>query len=314
MIPSNLCLPFLLALGLGMAGIANAAGPLKVVATFSILGDMVKNVGGDHIALTTLVGADGDAHVFQPSPADAKAVADANLVIMNGLGFEGWMERLLESAQYQGKVAVASAGVKAQKMPDDFAEEEGHASSQEQTHDGHGATDPHAWQSLGNGKRYVGNIVNALADADPTNAGDYQARGKTYLAALDQLDQTVKAAFDAIPKRNRKVITSHDAFGYFGAAYGVTFLAPVGISTEAEPSAGEVAKLIKQIRKHDIRAVFVENITDIRLVEQITRETKTWIGGTLYSDALSGADGPAPTYIDMFRHNVKLLTDAMGGR
>ena len=284
---------------------AMAAEPIKVVASFSILGDIVANVGGDKIALTTLVGPDGDAHVFQPSPADAKAVAAADLVVVNGLGFEGWMERLAEAAGYKGQIAVASTGVTPRAMAE---EEEAHAEGAEH-HDG---VDPHAWQNIANGEIYVANIAKALSAADPANAATYAANADAYLARLKALDAKVKAAILALPPERRKIITSHDAFGYFAAAYGLEVLAPQGISTESEASAKGVAGLITQIRKTRAPAVFIENITDPRLIEQIAKETGARIGGTLYSDALSGADGPAATYIAMFENNVAMLTAALG--
>ncbi|MFZ2871094.1 metal ABC transporter substrate-binding protein [Zavarzinia sp.] len=300
--------PFLLALGLSTIATAALAEPVKVVASFSILGDMVANVGGDHIALTTLVGPDGDAHVFQPSPRDARAVAGANLVIISGLGFEGWMERLTEAAAYKGKVVVASAGVTPREMAE---EEEGHAEDGHDDH-GHGNIDPHAWQDLSNGLRYVDNIAAGLIAADPANADDYRARAAAYRARLGALDAKVKAAINALPAERRKIITSHDAFGYFAAAYGLEVLAPQGVSTESEASAKGVALLINQIKETKAPAVFLENVTDPRLIEQIARETGAHIGGTLYSDALSDASGDASTYIAMFEHNVAMLTAALG--
>lgn len=307
--------PFLLALGLSTVATAALAEPVKVVASFSILGDMVANVGGDHIALTTLVGPDGDAHVFQPSPSDARAVAGARLVIISGLGFEGWMERLTEAAAYKGKVVVASAGVTPREMAEE-EEEEGHEEHAEEghghDHHDHGNVDPHAWQDLSNGMRYVDNIAAGLIAADPANAADYRARAAAYRARLEALDAKVKAAINALPAERRKIITSHDAFGYFAAAYGLEVLAPQGVSTESEASAKGVALLINQIKETKAPAVFLENVTDPRLIEQIAKETGARIGGTLYSDALSGASGDASTYIAMFEHNVAALTAALG--
>lgn len=316
-----------IAVGLALASApAMAAEPIKVVASFSILGDIVANVGGDRIALTTLVGPDGDAHVFQPSPADAKAIAAADVVIVNGLGFEGWMDRLAESAGYKGTIAVASTGVTPREMAEE--EEEGHHDHAGHAHEGeakehdhdhadghdhdHGGVDPHAWQSVANGEIYVANVAKALSAADPANAAQYEANAAAYLAQLKALDARVKAAIAALPAERRKIITSHDAFGYFAEAYGLEVLAPQGVSTESEASAKGVAALIRQIRESKAPAVFVENITDPRLIDQIARETGARIGGTLYSDALSAKDGPAPTYIGMFENNVAMLTAALG--
>jgi zinc/manganese transport system substrate-binding protein len=277
---------------------AAAAGKLKVVATITILGDMVAQLGGEHVALTTLVGPDGDAHAYEPTPSDAKALSAADLVVVNGLGLEGWMNRLIEASGYHGPIAVASQGVNPRYIDED----------------GKTVTDPHAWQDLENGHRYVVNIETALAEVDPARAADYQAAAKTYLAAIDAMDGQVRRAIAEVPPEHRKVVSSHDAFGYFGAAYGVEFVAPQGISEDAEPSAADMRKLIDQIRTEHIKVLFFENALSPRLVQQIGRETGAVVGGTLYADALSKPDGPAPTYLDMFRHNLPLLKAAMLGR
>ncbi len=275
-----------------------AADKLRVVATFTVLGDMVRNVGGEHVALTTLVGPDGDAHVYEPTPADARALADADLVLVNGLGFEGWIDRLVKASGYKGPVVVASEGIALLRAEEDH----GH---------GHGDEfDPHAWQDLVNGRLYVINIARALAAADTARADDYRRRAEAYDRELVTLDRDIRGRLDGVPAERRKVITSHDAFRYFGRAYGIGFHAPVGLSTEDEPSAGEVAALIRQMRDEGIRTLFVDNITDARLVQQLAREAEAVIGGTLYSDSLSGATGPAPTYLDMFRHNASEIVKA----
>jgi len=289
-----------------------AADKLKVVTTFTVLGDMARNVGGEHIALTTLVGPDGDAHVYEPTPADARALAQADLVIVNGLGFEGWIDRLVKASGYKGPVVVASNGISALKAEEDHDHDQDHAKAHaEKGKDHHhGELDPHAWQDLANGRLYVANIARSFAAADPAHADDYRRRAEAYDGELVSLDRDIRARLDAIPADRRKVITSHDAFQYFGRAYGINFHAPVDLSTESEPSAGEVAALVRQMRDEGIRALFVENITDPRLVQQVAREAGAVIGGTLYSDSLSGPTGPAPTYLDMFRHNVSEIAKA----
>jgi zinc/manganese transport system substrate-binding protein len=290
--------------------------PLEVVASFSILGDMVKTVGGDRIQVTTLVGPDGDAHVFEPTPADARAIADATIVFINGLGLEqGWMPRLIEASGYKGPVVVTSKGIKPLRMEE---EEDEHGKQEASAHEhGHGkphmVDDPHAWQNLANGKIYVENIVAGLSAADPAGTGTYRANGQAYLSEIDKLDAEVRAKLAAIPQARRKIVTTHDAFQYFGKAYGLELLAPEGVSTEAEASAEDVAKLIRQIRKDRITAVFFENMSDNRLLTQISKETGAKIGGTVYSDALSAPDGPAPTYLAMFRHNLEEFTQALAG-
>lgn len=280
---------------------ADAPVPLKVVATFSILGDLVQQVGGERVKVDTLVAAGGDAHVFQPKPTHAQQIAQAQVIFMNGLGFEGWMTRLLKSANTKVQPVTVSEGIKPQK---EQAHGHGHG------HD-HGHTDPHAWQSVPNVMVYVKNIATALCRVDASGCEGYQQRATTYTASLQQLHQEIQSAWQAIPQDKRKVITTHDAFGYYAHTYGVTFLAAQGVSTESEASAKGVAKLIQQIKKEQIKALFVENISDARLIEQIGRETGTRPAGTLYSDALSAANGPAASYVLMMRHNTQQLTRAI---
>lgn len=282
-----------------LPGHANAADKVKAVASFSILGDMVKAVGGDRIELVTLVGPDGDAHVYEPTPADAKTLAASNILFINGLGFEGWMQRLEKSSGFDGKVVVASSGVTPRHM---LEAEDGEAEE---------ITDPHAWQSLANGKIYVANIRDGLIAVDPEGKATYEANAAKYLDAIAKEEALVKETLAKLPDARRKIITSHDAFGYFGAAYGLEVVAPEGVSTESEASAKDVAKIIRQIKKEQIPAVFIENITDHRLLDQIARETGAKIGGTLYTDALSKPDGPAGTYLGMFQHNLETLSEAL---
>lgn len=308
------------ALSLLFSTAAIAQETINVVASFSILGDMVAEVGADRIALTTLVGPDGDAHVYQPSPADARAVAEADLVVVNGLAFEGWIDRLVEASGYAGPVAVATEGLtplafEEERSHEEHAEAEEHAEGEEHAdHEGHdhGEFDPHAWQSIGNARLYVANIAAALTKADPEGVEVYAANADAYTAELHALEAEITSAIAALPEARRTIVTSHDAFGYFADAYGLTFVAPQGLSTESEASAEDVAALITQIRDQDIGAVFVENIADARLLEQIASETGAAVGGTLYSDALSGPDGPTATYLDMMRHNVGQIAIALG--
>lgn len=270
---------------------AHAQERLKIVASFSILGDFVRNVGGDRVDVTTLVGPDSDAHVYSPTPADAKKLADAKLIFVNGLGFEGWLPRLVKSANSKAAVVTATSGIASLKLGSD--------------------ADPHAWQSVANAKIYVGNIRDALAAADPASAQAFRSNAEAYLAKLDALDREVRAAIANIPEGRRKLITNHDAFGYFATAYGLEFIAPVGVSTEAEPSARDIAGIITQIKTAKIPAVFLENVSDPRLIRRISAETGARVGGTLYSDSLTAEKGEAPTYIDMVRHNIKALTSAL---
>ncbi len=274
---------------------AAGAAPVKVVATFTILADMVRQVGGDRVDVTSLVGPDGDAHVYDPIPGDARAVAEADLLVVNGLDMEGWLDRLGDAAGYKGPVVVASKGVDALRIAED----------------GRTVPDPHAWQDLAQGRIYVANIADGLVRVDPAHAADYRANAERYSRTLAELDLWVRAELASVPPDRRRVITSHDAFGYFGRAYGITFLAPEGINTDAEVTARDLARLVLQVRRTRIKAIFLENMSDPRLVQQLAVETGATVGGTLYVDALSPPDGPAPTYVAMFRHNVPMLKAAM---
>ncbi len=277
---------------------AQAQKTIRVIASFSILGDMVKNIGGDRVEVSTLVGPDGDVHAYEPTPAAAKAVSQADLVVVNGLGLEGWVDRLIKASGYVGTVAVASTGVKPREMK---GEEK----------DGRSMIDPHSWQDLDYGILYVKNIAQALTAVDPAGAETYTALARAYTAKLVALNTWVKSEFSAIPRQKRRMLTTHDAFGYLAGAYGIDILSPMGLSTESEPSAGEVMTLIRQIKQENITAVFVENISDPRMIQQIARESKVTVGGELYSDALSKPDGPAPTYVDMFKNNITKIVAAM---
>ncbi|UGA42023.1 metal ABC transporter substrate-binding protein [Bradyrhizobium quebecense] len=273
------------------SGAARAEERIHVVASFSILADMVRNVGGNSVDVMALVGPDGDAHVYAPTPADAKKVADARLLVINGLGFEGWLPRLLQASGSKAPVAVATKGIMPRKMG--------------------GHDDPHAWQSVANAKIYVVNIRDGLIAAAPDRAGVFKANADAYLARLEALDREVHEAVAKIPDARRKVISTHDAFGYFADAYGITFFSPLSVSTDSEPSARDIAAIIAQIKVAKIPAVFLENISDPRLIERVAAETGASVGGTLYSDSLTAEKGQAPTYIDMVRHNIKALTSAL---
>jgi len=277
--------------------LAASAAPLRaqdrlnVVASFSILGDFVKNIGGERVDVTTLVGSDGDVHVYAPAPADARKIADAKLLIINGLGLEGWLPRLLQASGGKAAIITATKGIAPLKLGSD--------------------ADPHAWQSVANAKIYVANIRDALAATAPADAEVFRKQAETYLAKLDVLDREVRQAVRQIPESHRKVISTHDAFGYLASTYGIRFIAPLGVSTESEASARDIAGIITQIKTEKIPAVFLENISDVRLIQRISAETGAKVGGTLFSDSLTGEKGDAPTYIDMVRHNIKVLTSAL---
>ncbi len=278
---------------------------LKAVATFSILADLVAQVGGDRVTVTSLVGPDADAHGYSPAPGDARRVAEADLVVVNGLGFEGWIERLIRASGTRAPIVTASTGIKTIPASEDHDHDHGH---------GHGEgdhPDPHAWQSVANVKTYVANSRDALATSDPDHAADYAARAAAYTEKLDALEAEIRAGLAAIPEGQRRVITTHDSFGYYAAAYGLRFLAPQGISTNSEAGPKDVARIIRQIRRDRVPAVFVESIADPRLMQQIARESGAKVGARLFSDALSGANGPAPTYLEMMRANLKAFREAL---
>ena len=321
-----------------MLGPVRAESRLDVVATFSILGDMVQQVGGDRVKVTSLVGPDGDTHVYRPTPKAAKAIAQTKVLFINGLEFEGWIERLVESSGFKGRMVTATVGIEALKMEEEGHDDDHDKHGKKDHHDDHdkhgkkdhhddhdkhgkkdghddhhhGEYDPHAWHSLANARIYVRNIVDGLAAADPQGAKAYRANAERYIKEITSLESEMAKAMKSVSADGQKVVTPHDAFGYLGSTYGIKFLAPVGISTDAEASAGDVAKLIRQIKKEKISAIFIENISDTRLLDQIVRETGARIGGTLYSDALSKATGPAGTYLDLMRHNIRTLVKALG--
>ena len=268
--------------------------PLRVVASFSILADWLRTLGGSAVSVHALVGPNADAHVFEPSPQDARRLKDADLVVVNGLGFEGWIDRLINASGYRGTVVTASAGITPRRQS--------------------GVADPHVWQSLTHAAHCVVNLRNALTRALPSDAVLLAERSTRYLAQMGEMDSQWQSRFAAIAKSQRRVITSHDAFGYFGAAYDIEFLAPQGMSTGSEASAASVARLIDQIKRQSVRALFVENISDPRLIQRLAQEGGAVIGGRLYSDALSPPGSEADTYLAMFAHNAAALSAGMQGR
>lgn len=271
------------------------AKTVNTVASFSVLADIVKEVGGDHVKVKSLVGPDGDPHSFEPTPQDSQALTKADVVFVSGLGLEGWLDWLISASEYKGKVIVSSEGIETRSMEED----------------GKTITDPHAWNSMKNGVVYANNVMNALIAADPEDAAYFRQRGSAYVAQLNKLDSWAAASFAAIPVAKRKVLTSHDAFGYFGQRYGVSFMSPVGFSTESEASASDVAKLIDQLKTEHIHSYFIENQTDPRLVKQIASATGAQPGGELYPEALTKKDGPAATYVAAFTHNVTAMVSSM---
>lgn len=280
---------------------ASAETRIKAVATFSILSDLIAEVAGNKVTLAVLVGPDIDAHAYQPRPADARALADAQVLVSNGLGFEGWIDRLAKAAPFKGKAIVATTGVATLEA----GQQQGHGHSH-----AHGP-DPHAWQDVQRVRTYVANIAKGLAAADPANATHYRERAEAFDRRLVELDAWVKAEIARVPADKRRAITGHDSFRYFAAAYGVKFQSPRGYNTSSEPSARDVALLIREAREQRIKALFVENMTNPGLVDQIAKESGAVVGPRLYTDALSGPDGPAPTYEKMMRHNVAALVAGM---
>ncbi|XXD08466.1 metal ABC transporter substrate-binding protein [Klebsiella sp. R445] len=285
----------ILTLAFGLAVQGAMAKTLNVVSSFSVLGDMVQQVGGEHVKVATLVGPDGDPHTFEPSPQDSALLSKADVVVVNGLGLEGWVDRLIKASGFKGELVVASTGVKTHTLDED----------------GKTVTDPHAWNSAANGALYAQNILNGLVAASPQDKAALEVSGQRYIGQLKELDSWAKSQFSTIPQEKRKVLTSHDAFGYFGRAYGVTFLAPQGLSSESEASAAQVGALITQIKADGVHTWFMENQLDPRLVKQIASATGAQAGGELYPEALSKPGGVADSYVKMLRHNVELIAASM---
>jgi zinc/manganese transport system substrate-binding protein len=296
MISRRLLLSVALPMLIAFSSAPVAAETLKVVASFTVLADVVRQVGGDHVTVTSLVGPNGDPHEFEPSPADAKHLKAAQVTFVSGEGLEGWMDRLITASGYAGTAVTVSDGIKTRTMEED----------------GETVTDPHVWNSPVNVKVWVANIEKALSAADPADAGAFKANAERYTKTLDVLDAYAHSKFDAVPDDRRKVLTSHDAFGYFGREYNVSFLAPLGMSTETEASAADVAKLIEQIKAEHVKSYFFENSNDPRLVRQVAKATGAEPGGELYVESLSDAKGPAPSYEKMFRYNVDQIAEALG--
>src|SRR5690554_601462 len=296
---------------------AFAAERVQVVTSFSILADMVENVGGEHVEVTSLVGPDSDAHVYSPRPTDARTLADADLVVFNGLQFEGWMERLVDASDYAGPLVVTSDGIDRVAAAhddhghDEHDEHDDHDSHDDHDHEGHdhGDDDPHGWQDLAMGKLYVANIRDGLSEADPDNAEAYAANAERYINEIDATDAEIRALLTEIPA-STSVITGHGSFGYFASAYGLRFLSPQGLSTEADPSAANMARLVDVIREQNVQALFHENMTSPAIINQLAEETGLPIAGTLHADALA-AEGEASTYLGMMRHNARVLHDAL---
>lgn len=287
--------PLLLLLALLLPQAAHAQ-KLRVVCSFSILCDMVQAVAQDNVEITMLVGPGEDTHAYEPTPADARAIAKAQLIIINGLGFEGWMQRLIPASGYKGDVIEASQSIEALELHGD--------------HKGH--YDPHVWHSIPNARIYITNITEALLKADASHARRYRANADAYMQELNKLDAWARREIGRIPEAKRKVITSHAAFGYLSKEYGITFLAPQGVSALSSASARDVAKLVDEIRESRVKALFLESLSDPRMIEQIRKDSGAVSGGMLYADALSAPDEPATTYLTLFRHNITLLTNAMG--
>lgn len=284
---------FCLCLLLALTPTRAYADRLNVVATFSILGDMVARVGGEHIELTTLVGPDADSHAFEPTPAALRAMKNADLVVVNGISYEGWIGRLIVSSGYSGPVIVAARDVTALTVNDRLE------------------LDPHAWQSVSSSLRYVANIRDGLIEADRGRSAKYKENAERYSRELQALEDWIREQIGQVPEEKRVVVTSHDAFQYFGRSYGVRFLSPDGVDGASGSSAARLARIVDRMRKDHIRAVFPGNTADDSMLAQLRQDAGAVIGGTLYPDALSAPGGPAPSYIAMMRHNVSRLVEGM---
>lgn len=307
---NNIHLSRRLALGLLAAGVmmpgfalAQTKKPVQVVASFSILGDLVKQIGGDRVSVASLVGPNSDAHVYRATPQDAKTVKEADLLVVNGLGFDGFMPRLVKSSGSKARIITASNGLKPLEKPKSAGHGHDHG------HD-HGKHDPHAWQSMDAVKLYVANIRDGLIAADKEGEATFRTNAEKYLAELDKAKAEITALLGSIPK-DRLILTNHDAFGYFAREFGLKMEGARGLSTEAEPSAQDIARIVRLARERKAKAVFLENVADPRIAEQLAKETGARLGGTLYSDALTDEKGPAPTYLALMRHNAKTIADAL---
>ena len=297
--------PTAFAVALAFSGSIWAAEPMPVVSSFSILGDVAQQIGGERVKVSNLVGADGDAHAYQLTGADVKKIAGAKLVLLNGLGLEK-ADVMRAVKQNNVAYAEATAGISPLKNEEEHAHHHGHDGHD---HD-HGEFDPHVWHDPVLMQKYAANVAAALIKADPAGAAYYQARFRNYSAELAKVDGYARQQFNAVPRDKRKVLTGHHSFNYLGKRYGVTFLAPQGVSTESEASAKTVAAIIRQIKQQGVKAIFMENIKDGRMVQRIAQETGVKVGGTLYSDALSKSS-VAKTYVDLFRYNVRVMSNAM---
>jgi zinc/manganese transport system substrate-binding protein len=280
-------------LAISAAQAAPAAAPIKVVASFTILADMVREIGAEAVQVSALVGPNGNAHAFEPRPIDLKTVAGADLLVLNGLHFDAWMARLVKASEYRGRQVVATDGIEPRRVGLSI--------------------DPHAWHDLRHAQRYVSNLGAALAQVRPAQAAEILGRATDYARRIEILDREIRAQVQAIPPARRRVMSTHDAFGYLGAAYGIEFLAPQGWNADSEPSAAQVAGLIRQIRQQKVSAVFIENISQPRLMQRIAAEGGVKIGGMLYSDALSPPGSEADTFLKLIRHNASTLLAGLRG-
>ncbi|TCK08534.1 metal ABC transporter solute-binding protein, Zn/Mn family [Marinobacterium mangrovicola] len=271
------------------------ADTLDVVASFTVLADVVKNVGGDQVNVTSLVPANGDPHDFEPSPENARALKQADVTFLSGENLEIWFERLAEASGNTQTPVIVSDGIATHTFEED----------------GETIIDPHVWNSAANVLVWIDNIEQALVAAAPEDAAAIHQSADAYRQKIQALDADIKAKIDAVPEEARKVLTSHDAFGYYTAEYGVQFMSPLGVSTETEASAGEVARLIDQIKEEGVKVYFIESSNDGRLVEQIANATGAKSGGELYPEALSAADGVAPTYIELMNFNTSQILSAI---
>ena len=307
-----------LALGLGVNGRAFATEPVEVVASFSILGDMVKVIGGEQVRLTILIGPGADAHAFDPSPADIRTLAKAQVLVVNGLGFESWMPKLARAAGFKGKEIVASEGVTLRQLDTDHDDHHGHhdhghrhgknAKAPQQARN----VDPHAWQDLNNGIRYAQNIAEGLSKVDPVNAAHYRQRAESYVADMKALHGEIRQALQGVPAERRRVVTPHDSMGYFGEAYDVEFFSAAGLSSDAEPSAKDIVRLIREVKASASTALFTEGVSgNARVMEQVARETGLKVGGPLFTDSLDAPGQPADTYLGMFRWNADQIISAL---
>lgn len=269
-------------------------GAQNILTTTSVLRDMAQHIAPDHCRVETIVPRGMDPHIYEPTPSDIDLVLASDLIFMNGLRLEGWLDKIISNAGRHGKKVIVTEGI----TPITSLEYES-------------APDPHAWMDLSLGLTYLKNMRKALVELMPRHADEIQQKYDTYIREMRDVHEWTREQIQSIPAENRVLITSHDAFQYFGRAYGMELHAALGLSTDADVKTGDVLNITRLLESSAIPAIFIESTINPKLLEQIASDYNVVIGGELYADALSSQNGPAGTYLDLFRHNVNTITQAL---